>query len=155
MKAISVKQPWAALIGAGVKTIETRVWKTYYRGDLLICASAKPIISIPPPFPYQEIITKYVNENYKKHKSMAEFSSQMESDLQKFYAMMKPGRQICIVELYDIQPMTPEHEKAALCDVYPGAYSWFIRNVRPVPILPVKGCLKLFDVPDELINSVL
>jgi len=140
MKAISVKQPWAALIRVGFKTIETRVWTTKHRGDLLICASAKPIIPIPPTEPYEEIMTKcvyYLNRN--------------RFDLERFREMLRSGRQICVVELYDIQPMTAEHEKAALCDVYPGAYSWFIRNVRPVSILPVKGQLGLFDVPDELI----
>ncbi len=39
MKAISIKQPWASLVAAGVKTIECRTWKTKYRGPLLICAS--------------------------------------------------------------------------------------------------------------------
>jgi len=42
MKAISLKQPWANLVIAGQKIIETRVWKTNYRGDLVICSSAKP-----------------------------------------------------------------------------------------------------------------
>jgi len=39
MKAISLKQPWANFIRDGRKTIETRAWKTEYRGDLLICSS--------------------------------------------------------------------------------------------------------------------
>jgi hypothetical protein len=42
MKAISVKEPWASLIRSGKKTIETRTWKTHYRGPLLICASKTP-----------------------------------------------------------------------------------------------------------------
>jgi hypothetical protein len=42
MKALSVKQPWASLIAAGVKTIETRTWRTDYRGPLLICSSKIP-----------------------------------------------------------------------------------------------------------------
>ena len=44
MKALSVKQPWASLIASGRKTIETRVWRTDYRGELLICASKRPDI---------------------------------------------------------------------------------------------------------------
>jgi len=44
MKALSIKQPWASLIAQGKKTIETRTWKTNYRGPLLICASKKPTI---------------------------------------------------------------------------------------------------------------
>ena len=39
MKALSVKQPFAFLIGNCEKSIELRSWKTDYRGDLLICAS--------------------------------------------------------------------------------------------------------------------
>ncbi|HWA52250.1 MAG TPA: ASCH domain-containing protein [Patescibacteria group bacterium] len=44
MKAISLKQPYANLIRDGIKTIETRKWKTNYRGDLLICSSQNPKI---------------------------------------------------------------------------------------------------------------
>jgi len=36
--AISVKQPWAALIVAGLKTIEVRSWPTRRRGRVLIHA---------------------------------------------------------------------------------------------------------------------
>lgn len=38
MKAITIRQPWASLIAAGVKTIETRSWSTKYRGPLAIHA---------------------------------------------------------------------------------------------------------------------
>lgn len=46
MKAICIKEPWATLILKGCKTIETRVWKTKYRGKILLCASKKPESSI-------------------------------------------------------------------------------------------------------------
>ena len=44
MKAISVKQPWANMIAAGEKTIETRTWATDYRGELLIVSTKVPKI---------------------------------------------------------------------------------------------------------------
>ena len=44
MKALSVRQPWANLIAAGEKTIETRTWATNYRGEILIVSSKKPRI---------------------------------------------------------------------------------------------------------------
>lgn len=44
MKALSVKQPWANMIAAGEKTIETRTWGTDYRGDLLIVSTKSPKI---------------------------------------------------------------------------------------------------------------
>ena len=40
-KAISIWQPWASLIGLGVKTYETRSWQTNYRGKLIICSARK------------------------------------------------------------------------------------------------------------------
>jgi hypothetical protein len=39
MKVLSLTQPWATLICLGAKKIETRSWKTSYRGTLLIHAS--------------------------------------------------------------------------------------------------------------------
>ena len=41
MKALSIKQPWLNWILQGRKTIETRTWKTSYRGDILLCASQR------------------------------------------------------------------------------------------------------------------
>ncbi len=38
MKALSLKQPWAALVAIGVKKIETQSWGTSYRGSLAIHA---------------------------------------------------------------------------------------------------------------------
>jgi hypothetical protein len=43
-KAILLKQPWANLVAAGKKTVETRKWSTKYRGDLVICSSKSPKI---------------------------------------------------------------------------------------------------------------
>lgn len=47
MKALSIKQPWAHLVIHGFegrqKTIETRVWQTHHRGDLLIVSSRQPV----------------------------------------------------------------------------------------------------------------
>jgi hypothetical protein len=40
--ALSLKQPWAALLAAGVKTVEVRRWTTSYRGRLLIHAARVP-----------------------------------------------------------------------------------------------------------------
>ena len=42
IKALSIREPYASLIHSGRKTIETRTWKTDYRGLLLLCASKKP-----------------------------------------------------------------------------------------------------------------
>jgi activating signal cointegrator 1 len=41
VKAITLQQPWATLVAIGAKRIETRCWRTHYRGPLAIAASAK------------------------------------------------------------------------------------------------------------------
>ncbi len=47
MKALSLRQPWASMIADGRKTIETRTWRTRYRGPLAIHASAHPYEYLP------------------------------------------------------------------------------------------------------------
>ncbi len=57
------------------------------------------------------------------------------------------GFALCVVELYDIRPMVEGDHEAACCPLYPGAYSWLIRNLRPLKkIFPVKGQLGIFEV---------
>lgn len=102
IKAISIKEPWATRILQG-KTIETRTWKTDYRGPLLLCASKKP-----------------------------------ESNIS--------GKAFAIVDLVDCRPMKYEDERAAMCKVYPGAVSWFFKNLRRIKPFPIKGQLGLFTV---------
>lgn len=42
MKALSVRQPMAGLIIAGIKNVENRSWITYFTGQLVIVSTAKP-----------------------------------------------------------------------------------------------------------------
>ncbi|MBI1832364.1 MAG: ASCH domain-containing protein [Planctomycetes bacterium] len=42
MYALSIKQPWAALVVGGLKTIEVRRWPTGRRGRILIHAARVP-----------------------------------------------------------------------------------------------------------------
>ena len=38
MRVLTIREPWASLIGQGLKKIETRSWPTSYRGTLYIHA---------------------------------------------------------------------------------------------------------------------
>jgi hypothetical protein len=42
MKALSIKQPYAGLIIAGIKNIENRSWQTKYSGQLVIVSTKSP-----------------------------------------------------------------------------------------------------------------
>ncbi len=69
-----------------------------------------------------------------------------------FEKMEPAGMALCIVELYKIEPMTEEHEDAAYCDWEPGKFSWFLRNIRRVKPVPVKGRLGIYrlEIPGGL-----
>ena len=43
MKVITLREPWASLIGEQIKKIETRSWFTNYRGELYIHAGLSKI----------------------------------------------------------------------------------------------------------------
>lgn len=43
MKALSIRSDYVMDIFQGAKTVEYRSWSTNYRGDLLICGTAKKV----------------------------------------------------------------------------------------------------------------
>src|SRR5262245_43664932 len=47
MYALSIRQPWASLIVAGIKDVENRTWRMAYRGPLLIHASQRDAVLAP------------------------------------------------------------------------------------------------------------
>ena len=55
MKALSMKQPVPELILRGKKTIETRTWKTKFRGTFLIHASQGVIPRLMEKFDFKEL----------------------------------------------------------------------------------------------------
>ena len=71
MKAISLHQPWASMIASGDKTIETRWWRTHYRGDLLICSTKRPVVRDLPSGYALAIVTVYDCVPYKTEHARA------------------------------------------------------------------------------------
>ena len=59
-RCLSVKQPFASMIASGQKKIETRKWRTSYRGDIVIVASLDQRDVLPisrrSEFPYGKAI---------------------------------------------------------------------------------------------------
>ncbi|MDD2377145.1 MAG: ASCH domain-containing protein [Clostridia bacterium] len=43
MKVLSLLEPWASLVKEKIKCVETRSWKTKYRGELYIHASKRKV----------------------------------------------------------------------------------------------------------------
>jgi hypothetical protein len=57
------------------------------------------------------------------------------------------GLAFATAELIECRPMTKDDEAAACCPVYERAYSWILKDIRPLEVkFKVKGQLGLFDV---------
>lgn len=125
MKVLSIKEPWASLIMNGTKKIETRSWKTKYRGEIYIHASlSKAKITKP--------------EVYELIKDMN----------------FKCGYIICKCNLVDCIYMTDEyvndmktnHYEEYICGHYEvGRYAWIVEDVKVIEPIVAKGKLGLWN----------
>lgn len=134
MKVLSIKEPFASLIKDKKKKIETRSWRTKYRGELYIHAS---ISNVPKE--------RFNNEDFRE----------LIKDVK-----LNHGHIICKCNLVDCIYMTKEyvedmkknHYQEYLCGHYEeGRYSWVLDNIEPLkePI-KAKGQLSIWDYYNEL-----
>jgi len=56
------------------------------------------------------------------------------------------GYALCVVTLYDCRPMVKMNETRACCDLYDGAYSWFLKDVQQLMPFTVRGMQGFFEV---------
>ena len=129
MKVLSLKEPYATLIMNGIKKIETRSWKTNYRGELYIHAS----------------MTKLSKDIL----NMDELMNLVDVDNLNY------GKIICSCELVDCIPMTDEfiedvyknNRTEFICGEYAkGRYAWILENIKVLPKgIDVKGKLGIWN----------
>lgn len=67
MKALSIHPYYAMAIAAGAKEIEVRTWRTDYRGEILICSTAKKYHGTIPGHALAVATIKDVVPFEKKH----------------------------------------------------------------------------------------
>ncbi len=136
MKAVSLWQPWASLMAAGLKTIETRDWPTRYRGPLAIHAAKRPMSGDE-----KYLLCDWMNEGLLPL-SWSDFCFPF-------------GAILAIVDLIAcvrVEQVTPSRLNEAFGNYAPGRWAWITRNLRPLarPV-PWRGMQGLFEVPDELV----
>ena len=127
MKVLSIKEPYASLIMNGDKKIETRSFKTNYRGPLYIHASGK------------KIDKKYLEKDY-----VMSLANNID---------MNFGYIICVCDLVDCIYMTEEfienikkNEKEYNCGLYEvGRYAWVLKNVRKINKISAKVKLNIWN----------
>ncbi len=134
IKALCLRQPWAALVADGPKPIETRGWCTNYRGPLLIVAGkAKPDWSGVYFGPY--------SNNEALHRAQLYLEERVRQQ-----TVLRFGEAVAITKLIDCREMTTQDEKLAMCRLYPHAKAWLLTDTRKIEPFPVKGQLGLFTV---------
>lgn len=134
IRALTLTQPWASLMVAGHKTIETRSWSTTYRGPLIIHAAK----GFPP--------------------AAKEFAS-VERAIGRIPAQIPLAAALAVVELVDVLPTEVAELDAGpvdrhLGDFTAGRYAWLTDRARlyvfPQPI-PCSGRLGLWRPPEEVV----
>jgi hypothetical protein len=138
MKALSVRQPWAGLIAAGIKNVENRTWRPP-RGKLLICAG----------------IAKVNTDDVRLAREMCKaLGTAYPSDL-----CVRTGAALATVEVVGtMEKEDGDKIQYDFPDVYlvdgvvdatwynPGCIGWLLANARLVRPFPVKGKLGIFEV---------
>ena len=128
MKVLTIKEPFATLIMNKTKYIETRSWKTNYRGELYIHAG----------------IAKLSNE-VKQRKELSKLYNEEE---------LNYGNIICKCNLVDCIYMTEEFIKQEKEKNYNnfisgryevGRYAWVLDNIEVIKPIKVKGKLGIWN----------
>lgn len=130
MKALSLWQPWASAIAAGLKTIETRAWKTSYRGPLLIHAAKRWDDE-------QQLLDRHFREVFP------EYAARMPAQFPRG-CLIAQCTLDDVVETIGHHPDPLENE---LGDFSLGRFAWRLSNVKPLnPPVKWPGAMGLFDV---------
>jgi hypothetical protein len=113
IKVLSLIQPWASLIAIGEKNIETRSWKTNYRGMIYIHASGK------------------TDRMFSENKFVKECLHNIEVPNGKIIAKCK--LRDCIEMTEDFIKKIEKDKKEYAFGIYSiGRYAWILENIRPL-----------------------
>ena len=123
MKVLTIKEPFATLIKNKIKYIETRSWKTNYRGELYIQAGVAKL-----------------SKEVKERKELSYLYN--EDDLNYGYI-------ICKCKLIDCIEMTEEfiekEKQKNPNNFIAGRYAWVLDEIEPIKPIRVKGQLGIWN----------
>ena len=128
MKVLTIKEPFATLIKNKVKYIETRSWKTNYRGEIYIHSGLAKL-------------TKEV----RKRKGLSELYN--EDELTYGYIICKCNLVDCIYMTEEfIKQEKEKNPKNFIAGRYEvGRYAWVLDNIEPIKPIEAKGQLGIWN----------
>lgn len=125
MKTITVKQPYASLIAAGIKKYEFRTWKSKYRGKLLIHAGKG--------------IDKKAMEKFKDYNLEYPAGCIIAiCDMVDCVKIDDEAREMLLKENELVYGKTA-------CDKDFDGYGFKLENVKKIEVIPVKGALSFWE----------
>ena len=158
MKAISLWQPWASLVAFGEKKVETRIWKTSYRGPIAIAstASRQPLPGLGMSRD-SHLFQTHFREASERHgwgehywPTTARAGGLTSPALRGFGAVLCTAELVAIEETSAVRDDLDEKERV-FGNYEDGRYAWFLENVkrfdRPIP---VKGNRMLWNFVGEV-----
>lgn len=133
MKVLSVQEPWGSLIKEQVKYVETRSWKTNYRGTLYIHTSLKPV-------------------NQKDSVIPSLLSLLPPNDL-VYGAIVAKCQLVDCIQMDETYVTNMKDNKIEyLCGGYAvGRYAWVLQEIEKLEVpIPVKGHLGIWEYKESL-----
>lgn len=135
MKVLSVREPWAWLVVNNWKNIENRTWETSYRGPLLIHSSLQFDTSAIPWMIENGfgMASVAVMDHFKiiAHKKSGELIPENKKELGGITGVVNLTR---ITSGYNVSSWAQ-----------PGLRHWHVMQGKPLPFMPCKGQLQLWD----------
>jgi len=135
VKALTLTQPWATLIACGEKRVETRSWRTPYRGMIAIHAAKG--------FPRE--VGEFVLGNASIKAALVRHGYTTLGDL-PFAMVVATARLVACVPTDAFDPGRYAPDERAFGDYTPGLYAWVFQDVVPLwkPV-PARGALGLWE----------
>lgn len=149
MKTLTLTQPYADLIANGDKRVETRSWSTEYRGPLLIHAAAT-LKGVGGKNGYIETLHHLPDEALLRLGRNARLP-----EGQGVPPGLPLGAIVAVSYLDGVERIDAETRhglatsELGVGNYADGRYAWFLRKALPVPALPWRGALGLWEFPDE------
>lgn len=113
MRVLSIKEPFASLIANNIKKIETRSWKTNYRGEIYIHAS----------------LTMTSKKKLENRKELQKLVNTI--DTNPGYILCKANLKDCIYMTKDFINEIKKNHKEYICGHYEiGRYAWILDDIE-------------------------
>lgn len=137
LPAQSLYQPYASLVAAGLKPIETRPTRIHYRGPLVICAAQK--------------IDRDAEAAINDRLTPANCDALARLDVSTLGPL---GVALALVDVVDCRPLMPEDEPLSWA-YGPSRWAWMLENIRPLRPFPVRGHQGRFAVSKKMVMEAV